>query len=550
MTWERESPSSEAVSGDSNESENTRRRAMPDYDAVVVGSGAGGMSAGLQIARAGRSVLVLEAAPDFGGCLSPLQRAGYSFDVGVHYIGELSEGDKTWAALNEIGLLDRVDFIELDPDAIDRYVFPDFELRLCKGEERFKQQLIELFPNEEPGIHQFFRIYGKVTRASDAFGDMEVGPLTLLSWILKNPIMLKYGQASFQVVLDKVTSDIRLQSALAAPWYDYMLSPEKASVMYGIGTWKHYLSGGFYPRGGSGAIRDAFVEALADCGADLKCSSRVKAIDRRSDGEFVVTSTDGQQTTASVVVSDVDPATTLVQLVNRELVPHRVLKKASRLRPSASIFGLFVGTDLDLGALGMTTGNMVHYGAYDINDIFDDTMSLKSPKLSSGVFFNSPTLRDPTGGLAPEGQASLVILSGANYAAFERWADLPPGERGNEHDAFVKALGDGLISTVEHYLPGLSQHLQFVEPITPLDFERRINLNRGGIYGPELTPDQMGPGRFPNGTCGIDGLFLAGAGTTGSSVSFCVTSGLQAGRKAVSFLDSSMASHSPAPHRS
>lgn len=515
---------------------------MPDYDAVVVGSGAGGMSAGLRIARTDRSVLVLEAAANFGGCLAPLQRAGYSFDVGVHYIGELSEGDKTWAALNEIGLLDRVEFIELDPDAIDRYVFPDFELRLCRGKDRFKQQLIELFPDEEPGIHQYFRIFDKVTRASDAFGELEVRPLALLSWMLKNPIMLKYGRASYQAVLDSVTSDIRLQSALAAPWYDYMLCPEKASVMYGIGTWQHYLSGGFYPRGGSGALRDAFVEALADCGADLKCSSRVEAIDRRADGEFVVTSTDGEQTTSKVVVSDVDPATTLGELVNRELVPRRVLEKASRLRPSASIFGLFVGTDLDLSALGMTTGNLVHYGAHDINDIFDDTMSPETPKLSSAVFFNSPTLRDPTGGLAPEGQNSLVILSGANYAAFERWADLPPGERGNEHDAFVKGLGDGLISTVERYLPGLSQHLQFVEAITPLDFEERINLTRGGIYGPELTPDQMGPGRFPNGTCGIDGLFLAGAGTTGSSVRFCVTSGLRAGRKAVSFLDSQTSS--------
>ena len=496
------------------------------------------MAAGLRIAQGGCSVLVLEAALDFGGCLSPLRKGGYSFDVGVHYLGELREGDKTWAALNEIGLLNRVEFIELDPNAIDRYVFPDFELHLCKGADRFKQRLLELFPNEKRGIHRYFRIYDQVTRASDAFADLEVRPLRLLGWMLKNPIMLKYGRAAYQTVLDNVTSDIRLQTALAAPWFDYMLPPEKASVMYGIGTWRHYFSGGFYPRGGSEAFRNAFVEALADCGAELKNSFRVKTIDRRDNSEFVVTSTDGERATSRVVVSDVNPATTLGELVNRELVPRRVLEKASGLRPSASIFGLFVGTDLDLSALGMTTGNLIHYGAYDINDIFEATMSPESPRLSSGVFFNSPTLRDPKGGLAPDGQHSLVILSGANYAAFERWADLLPGERGNEYDVFVKEIGDDLISTVEQYLPELSQHIQFIEPITPLDFERRINLVRGGIYGPELTPAQMGPGRFPDGRCGIDGLFLAGAGAMGGGVGFCLTSGVRAGRNAVSFLDS------------
>lgn len=82
----------------------------------------------------------------------------------------------------------------------------------------------------------------------------------------------------------------------------------------------------------------------------------------------------------------------------------------------------------------------------------------ESPKMSNAVFVNSPTIRDPAARLAPEGQHSLEILVGASYAAFERWAHLPAGERGEGYEAFVKGLGDELISTVERYIPQLSQN--------------------------------------------------------------------------------------------
>lgn len=508
---------------------------MADYDLIVVGSGAGGMAAGLKVAQHGHSVLVLEAARFLGGCLSPLQKADYTFHIGVHYVGQLARGGEFWRALDEIGLVERIEFVELDPDAIDHYVFPDFELNLCRGKERFREQLVRLFPNEERGIHKYFKIYEQVTRATESFMDAEVRPLDLLSWILRNRIMLKYARAPYQTLLDEVTSDVRLQTALAAPWFDYMLPPARASVAYGIGTWHHYLSGGYYPRGGSGELRDAFVDALQERGAELRNSSRVTSIDRR-DSEFVVTSADGGRWTSRVVVSNVDPVITLGELVNPGLVPSGVREKARRLRPSTSVFGLLIGTDLNLRSVGMTTGNLVHYGAYDVNKIFWETMASEAPEMSNCLLVNSPSVREPEGGVAPAGRQNLEIFAGASYAAFERWAHLSPEERGEEYETFVKELGDRLVSTVEHYIPQLSRHIEFLEYITPLTLEERFNLVRGGIYGPELTPDQVGPGRFPDGNCGVEGLFLAGAGSKGGSVYYCVRSGIQAGRKAIDFM--------------
>jgi len=342
--------------------------------------------------------------------------------------------------------------------------------------------------------------------------------------------MFKYGRVSYQTLLDAVSQDIQLQTALAALWFDYMLPPERASVTYGVGAWHHYLSGGYYPRGGSGALRDAFVKALEEHGAELQTSCRVQAIDRRGD-EFVVSCATGNQWTSKVIVSDVDPTVTLGQLLNPKLVPTKIARKAAHLKPSASVFGVLVGTDLDLPSFGMTTGNLIHYAGYNINQIFRDTMAMECPDMTRSILVNSPSIRDTK--LAPKGRHSLQILVGANYAAFDRLAR----SKDDELQDFVEALGKQLISTVEKYVPGLSQHLRLIEYITPLTLEKHNNLVQGGIYGPELTPEQLGPGRFHDGTCGIAGLFLAGAGAMGSGVYSCVRSGLKAGRNANALLN-------------
>ena len=510
---------------------------MGNYDAIVIGSGVGGLSAALKIARSGCSVLVLEAMTSFGGYLNPFHRKGYTFDTGLHIVGEVAKEDTFSMLLEELGLSNAIEFNELDPGGFDRYIFPDYELKLGKGKKRLIEQLITDFPKEEQGIIKYFKIFSKIVKAARDTGAMEGGLLSKLVYILKNPVMIKYSRVPYQELLDGITSDRRLQAVLASNCAYYGLHPAKASIITAIMVWNHFFNGAYYPKGGSGAFRDAFVNSLQNHGAVLKNRSRVLSIDRQGN-EFFVNTESEEQYIARVVISNADPVTTFEHMVKSEIIPPQIKRKVNGLRPSGGSFIAFLGTDLDLPSLGITDAAIHHFDKFDINSIYEEWFSPipSEDKDCSYFFMTSSSLKDPGGGHAPKGFHNVEIITGTNYDYFKNWVGLPSMKRGKDYQNLKEEIGKRLISAAERYIPGLSQNLDFIEYATPLTNEYWANAVKGGNYGPLHTPDQVGPGRFMSQTAGIEGLFLAGAGTHGCGIITCLQSGFQAGAKAVTYL--------------
>ena len=64
------------------------------YDAIVIGSGIGGLSVASLLAQAKKKVLLLEQHNVAGGCCHTFMSGGYEFATGIHYIGEMHEGSE------------------------------------------------------------------------------------------------------------------------------------------------------------------------------------------------------------------------------------------------------------------------------------------------------------------------------------------------------------------------------------------------------------------------------------------------------------------------
>jgi all-trans-retinol 13,14-reductase len=510
--------------------------AMTDFDAIVVGSGAGGLSAALRMAQQDVSVLVLEAMPSFGGYLNPFVCNGYRFDTGVHYLGKLGHGDTFRLLLELLELDDKLDFVELDPDGFDRYMFPDFELRLCKGKQRYKERLQCLFPHESKAIERYFNVIDSLLRA---FSDPHGPPKSLLDrlrYIFRHPVLMKYHRATYQQMLNGITRNPRLQAALSAHCGNSGLPPDRASAFLCMMLLDHYLDGAYYPKGGSAALRDALVAALMQKNAVLKNRSPVTGI-RRSCGEFIVTGQLGETFSARTVISNVDPLIAFRNLIDPGIIPRSVKKKVARLRPSSGSFYAFIGTCIDPAAAGLTDANIIHFEYTDVNRTFASIAARQKSDPFPYYFLTSPSLKDPDRRHAPDGCCAIEIISGLGYEhPFTRWSGTRSRERGREYFRLKDQIGMSLVRSAERYIPDLSSHLDYVEFATPLSNEYWVNSFNGGNFGPEQTPDQFGPGRFVNCTAGIKGLFVVGAGAICAGVASGIVSGVWAANQAVELL--------------
>jgi len=498
-----------------------------DCECIVIGSGAGGLAAAATLSRGGAEVLVLEAMTDFGGYLNPFRRKAYSFNTGMHYLGQLSETGVFRALLERMDVWDRIVFNQIDSDGFIRFICGDLELALPAGRAAISDRLSQRFPKEAVHIDSFLDTIIRIDQAIEAAAEMDSGVGAWFRALTQAPFLLSVLGKTYLELVSKFTSNPELRGILCM--MNSGLPAKRAAAIIPALMFNHYLDGAYYPRGGSGAIRDALVSMIRKSGNRLQNHTRVVGLHKEKKW-FVVRGEEGEWRAPSLICNT-DPTTLYGTLLEPSLVPERLRRRVRGIVPSYGAFYAYVVTDLNMESLGIGSATVQHWDSVDVilGEDWNHWDQFKHFLLSC------TTLKDVGSGHAPPGQHILELVAPAPFEPFSSWARLPSMRRGKDYMRYKTELGWRLIKKAESYIPGLASNILYVDFATPITNSYWVNTPEGGCYGPMHLPSQVGRRRFAIQSP-IPGLFLCGHGTLAGGIYSSMRSGELAARAVLSYL--------------
>lgn len=500
-------------------------RLATDYDAIVIGSGMGGLSCAALLSELGWKVCVLEQHYTAGGYTHSYERNGYEWDVGVHYIGEvgaetrtkkmfdfLSDGNLKWAPMDA---------------EYDRFYVGEKVFNAKAGRKEFRDNLLRQFPDEEEGIDRYMHLLKDVGGAFSAFGMQKVmkpWQRALISPIsnLRQP---EYLYRNTYEVLSELTDNQDLIATICGQWGDMGLPPKQSVFMVHAMIARHYLHGGYYPVGGSWQIAKSIIPKIQKAGGEVFTYARVTSI-LLDDGKVSgVEMADGHHIECNCVISAAGIGNTLHGLLPEEAV-HRAGydRREETVRPSMAHLGVYIGLQGTAEELGLPKTNFWIYPHNDYDRAVDEFMHDRNAPFPV-VYLSFPSAKDPDYLNRHPGTATIEIVAPAPYEWFEKWAGSTWGKRGEEYEAFKAELGERLLKYVYDKLPQLEGKVDYFEVSTPQSTNWFSGYQHGELYGLDHTAERMqqdwlGP-RTP-----IEGLWLTGQDTLTCGVTGAMMSGM------------------------
>ena len=485
---------------------------MPnDFDAIVIGSGLGGLTAAAYLAKGGMRPLVLEQHFAPGGNAQTFRRKRmYDFDVGLHYIGDCGPRGLFPTMMKQLDIADRVEFVPMDQDGFDTYLAPDLKFRAPAGWERYQQRLDETFPQEQQAIARYIdtlRSVAGVFTGSPARGQ----PTTEL-------VGKHWSQCTLGEVFDALELSDRLRHILAGQGGNYAAPPSRAALgMHALMT-EHYMRGAYFIRGGARPLVGGLTDVIEDGGGELRLRQRVKRVIVEDDKAVGVQTTKGEEIRAPLVVSNADAKRTFLEMVGEQHLSRALVERVQAYRMALPLFVIYLAMEVDPSELGYPATNLALLPAYNMEEQYALCYEGRIPDRPP-VFMSIASLKDPVSpNLAPRGYTNLQVMTLAP-AELSTWGvSQGPGSaptkaayrHTSDYEAAKHEMERRMLSVVEEMLPGFVRNVVWQECATPLTQERFTLSSGGTSYGLEHTPDQYMTARVALQT-ELPGLWMVGA---------------------------------------
>jgi all-trans-retinol 13,14-reductase len=502
------------------------------YDAVVIGSGMGGLSTAALLSEQGWKVCVLEQHYTAGGYTHSYDRNGYEWDVGVHYIGDVGARTRTRMMFDFVSG-GKLKWAPMDTE-YDRFYVGEKVFCAKAGKQQFRDNLTEQFPAQEQAIDRYMHLLDEVGKGMSAYSMAKLLKpwQRLIAWPylkLKTPALLFRNTYD---VLSELTTDKDLIAVLCGQWGDMGLPPKRSSFMVHAMIARHYLYGGFYPVGGSWKIAESIIPKIQAGGGEVFTYARVRRILLNDKNVTGVEMSDGHRIDCRCVISSAGVDNTFSALLPREAVSSAGYGPLlERVKPSMAHLGVYIGLKQTAEQLDLPKTNFWIYPDNDFDgavDAFMDDPQAPFPV----VYISFPSAKDPDYSNRRPGTATIEIVAPAPFEWFQKWQGTTWGKRGEDYDTFKAQLGERLMQYLYEKLPQLQGKVDYYEVSTPLSTDHFCAYRFGELYGLDHDPVRLqqtwlGPrtrfkGLWLTGqdvlTCGVTGAMMAGLLTTSAII--------------------------------
>lgn len=495
------------------------------YDAIVVGSGIGGLTTAALLSAAGQKVLVLEQHYTAGGFTHAYDRNGYEWDVGVHYIGDVGRHPTMTRKLFDFVSGGQLQWAPMDP-VYDRIFLGDEHYDLVAGRDEFVAEMSRRFPDERQVIENYLERVMAVAKAM---------PLITLQKLLPGwctPCLNLYKKLRFPDYLNKTTYEVlreltdneQLIAVLTGQWGDNGMTPKTGSFIIHALIAKHYLYGGYYPVGGASRIAETIIPQIQKTGGEVFTYANVETL--LLDGKKVtgVRMSDGTEIHAPAVISNAGVFNTFEKLLPESAAYSAgYLRQLRQVTPSMSHQCLYIGLKQTAQELGLPKTN---YWLYPSGNYEADTEAfVRDPQAEIPlVYISFPSAKDPSFNQRYPGRATIELVAPAPYEWFAQWKNETWGKRGDDYEALKQQFSERLLEHLYRHFPQLRGQIDYCELSTPLSTRYFCAYRRGEIYGLDHDPsrfeqDWLRPktrikGLYLTGqdimSCGVAGAMFAG----------------------------------------
>ncbi|MFN8370413.1 MAG: NAD(P)/FAD-dependent oxidoreductase [Bacteriovoracaceae bacterium] len=504
-----------------------KSRKSDNFDVIVIGSGMGGMSAASALSQLGKRVCVLERHSIPGGFTHMFLRNGFSFDAGVHAVGEMdAKKGASYRMLNYLsGGKHEIKMNSLGENYEEMFFPGNFSIKFPNTPDKFRAALVEKFPNEVAAIDAYFALCKEAIKTVPQYMAFKSMPLAVGKTLEKLYFLFKkkYWQVTTEAVLNSINASKKLQTVLTAQWGYYgSLPSESPFLMHALIYW-HFRWGAYYPVGGSKEIAANILNVVLKNGGEVLCQSNVKEVILEGNKATGVELADGTKLYAPIIISAAGAKTTVNKLLPQTHQNSWWTKEIKKLESSFAYICLNLGFEGDISKVGASKTNWWLFETWDEYKYWDPTDKNSIPEI---LYISFPSLKDPlhkTDGDKVQHTGEVVTF--VPYKIFEKWNKTTRKNREQDYLEFKQEITERILKQMRLKFPELMKLLVFSELSTPLTAEHYVNVDSGAIYGlaatvPRFTSSALRP-RTP-----IKGFYLTGVDTVSCGVAGAMNSGI------------------------